>query len=114
MRHWQPSLPGSTRNPHNLLGLFTLVAVVITVLMWLADYRNRAALRASKESGEAIEQHEEAGIPTDQRFFIRLRPKTCFETFVTHSRVLDFFTIGMITILMIATWLLYSGRWQLA
>lgn len=88
----------------------TAVAAVITALMWLADVRNRAALRASKDAGAAIEQHQDASIPADQRFFARLKTESLVERFVTHSRAIDVFAIAMVVLLGAATWYLCSHK----
>ncbi len=56
--------------------IVTAAGVIITVLMWVADHRNRAALRAAKDTGFAIEQDQDADIPTEQRFFARLKTES--------------------------------------
>lgn len=94
----------------SLAWVVTAAAAAITVLMWLADVRNWAALRASKDAGAAIEQHEDASIPVEQRFFARLKTESFVERFVTHSRAIDVFAIAMVLLLGTATWYLFSHR----
>jgi len=91
-----------------LARIIAVAAMVITALMWLADVRNRAALRASKDAGAAIEEHQDANVPTDQRFIARLKTESYFDKFVTHSRAIDVFAIAMIILLGAATWYLLS------
>lgn len=88
-------------------------ALPLTAMMWFADIRNRAALRASKDAGVAIELDESAGIPPAQRFFTRLRTVRVIERLLTHSRVIDAFSVAMLVFLLLATWYLYSHRGDL-
>ena len=88
----------------------TSAGIVVTVLMWLADVRNRAALRASKDAGGAIEQDAKADIPENQQFFTRLATSSSFEKFVTHSWAINIFSIVMILLLLAASWYLWSRK----
>ncbi len=88
--------------------IVTAAGVIITVLMWVADHRNRAALRAAKDTGFAIEQDQDADIPTEQRFFARLETESRVEKYVTHSRAIDALSIVMVISLGFATWYLLS------
>ena len=47
-----------------------VVAMIITVLMWLADWRHRPAIAVLKKMGKAIEQDQNAKIPQDQYYFV--------------------------------------------
>ena len=96
----------STSQP--LTWVATASAVPLTAMMWFADIRNRSALRASKDAGMAIELDDTAGIPSPQRFFTRLKATTVFERLLTHSRVIDAFSIIMVAFLLLSTWYLYS------
>jgi hypothetical protein len=96
----------STSQP--LTWVATASAVPLTAMMWFADIRNRSALRASKEAGRAIELDDTAGIPPAQRFFTRLKATTVFERSLTHSRVIDAFSIIMVAFLLLSSWYLYS------
>jgi hypothetical protein len=88
--------------------LVTAAAVVMTALMWLADARNRTAMRACREVGLAIERDPASAIPEDQRFFPRLSAREFFKRIMTHSRVIDFFSSAMIILLIGATRYLWS------
>ena len=88
--------------------IVTAAGVIITVLMWVADHRNRAALRAAKDTGFAIEQDQDADISTEQRFFARLKTESRVEKNVTHSRAIDALSIVMVISLGFATWYLLS------
>ena len=88
----------------------TGAAAVITALMWLADVRNRSALRASKDAGAAIESDRTAEIPDAQRFFTRLKTDSLFERLLTHSRAIDTFSIFMLVLFVAATWYLCSHK----
>jgi hypothetical protein len=101
----------STSKP--LLWLVALFGLLITLLMWLADVRNRAALQASKDAGAAIEAHEDAGIPEPQRFFPRVRAETRFERVITHSFVINMFALVMAALFALAVWVLYSTKGEL-
>ena len=90
--------------------IVTAAGVIITALMWLADRRNRAALRASKDAGFAIEQDQDADIPTEQRFFARLTAESRDEKIVTHSRAIDVLAIIMIVLFGVTTLCLYSYK----
>jgi len=94
----------------SLTWIITGAAAVITALMWLADVRNRSALRASKDAGAAIELDTSAGIPEDQRFFACLKTDSLFERLLTHSRAIDTFSIVVLVLLIGATWYLCSHR----
>ena len=96
-----------------LMWVIALLGFLVTLLMWLADYRNRAALRASKDAGTAIEQHEDAAIPDEQRFFARLNPRSCFEELATHSFAINVFAALMLILFGVATWVLHATKGQL-
>jgi hypothetical protein len=82
-------------------------AVVVTLLFWVADLRNRIGIRASKDAGSAIESDPDAGIPKDQRFFERVIPQGRLERILTHSCAIDIFAAVAIVLLIAATWFLY-------
>ena len=86
------------------------LALFATILMWIADSRNRDALRSSKDVGAEIERDTNAGIPENQRYFDRLARKSFFERVVTHSFAIDAFSILMILLLLIATFYLFSNK----
>lgn len=90
--------------------VIALVGVVVTILFWFTDIRNRAALRASKNAGAAIEQAEGANIPLEQRFFVHLKAEGWVEKLFTHSRAIDAFAIGAILLSASAASCLYSYR----
>jgi len=47
-----------------------LLGLVITILFWILDIRNRSGLRIARDAGEAIEAAAE--VPYEQRFFYQL------------------------------------------
>jgi hypothetical protein len=87
--------------------IVVLPGVVITVLMWSADIRNRAALRASKNAGTAIEEDATTGIPENQRFFSHLKAEGFTEKLFTHSFAIDAFAVGAIAFLILSAFYLY-------
>lgn len=58
------------RGPNHLSWMVTTAGILATVLMWLAEKRNRSALSDAKEVVAAIEEAEaEPAIPQNQRLF---------------------------------------------
>ena|SRR5437773_2558323 len=84
-------------NHKRLSWLVTLIAAAITVLMWIADKRNRIAIHRSKDVGASIEKDAAAAIPDEQRFFAHL------DEGISHSRAIDFFAVIVLIALMGAT-----------
>ena|SRR5579859_1966607 len=79
-------------NNRALLWTVTLAAAVMTVMMWLADIRNRPAIKRAKEIGEHIEKAPESQISEELRFFATL------DQGVRHGWIIDIFalvTLGM-------------------
>lgn len=67
---------------------FWIVAVaglILNVMMWLADRRNRPALGRAKDIGMAIEEDASNGIKEERRFFSNL------DRGVPHSFMIDIF-----------------------
>jgi hypothetical protein len=85
-----------------------VIGIGITLLMWSADIRNRAALRSSKNAGAAIEEAE--SIPPDQRFFTHLKAVGFIEKLFTHSKTIDCFALGAIVLLVWAAIYLFRNR----
>jgi membrane-bound metal-dependent hydrolase YbcI (DUF457 family) len=77
-------------------------AVVVTILMWLADRRNRPAIRSPKNIGMAIEIDKTAAIPDEQRFFSSL------EKGISHSLIIDVLSIVLLIIFVLAAWYLWK------
>lgn len=88
----------------------TGIAILVTVLMWVADIRHRSGLRASKDVGSEIERDPDASIPENQRFFARVVPETFLEKALTHSRAIDYFSIITIVALTLATVYLWCSK----
>jgi hypothetical protein len=86
--------------------IFSAIAFLLTALMWIADFRNRAALTRSKDVGEAIEQS--AKIPSKEQFFTGLTRAR-----VTHSLAVDIFAGIMIVASACTTRLLATNGGQL-
>ena len=82
----------------NLSWFIPVIGIAITVLMWAADYRNRAAIGRSKEVGKNIEKAEE--IPEQQQYFSNLNKG------FSHSITIDIFAGISILLLLIATFIL--------
>ncbi len=79
----------------------SIAAAITTLIMWLADIRNRAAIRSPKVIGDAIENDPRAGIPESQRFFASL------EKGFSHSRLIDYLSIILLILLIYASWYLW-------
>jgi hypothetical protein len=47
-------------------------ALLTTLMMWFADYRNRSAIARAKDIGRHVETDPEAEIPDERRFFTHL------------------------------------------
>ena len=89
--------------------IVTLVAVAVTLLMWMADTRNRAGIDATRGAGTAIEEDPAAGVPEEQRFFSRLGGKSWLTRhLLDHSRAIDCFALVALVALGAAT--LYLWR----
>jgi 8-oxo-dGTP pyrophosphatase MutT (NUDIX family) len=85
---------------------FSGLALLVTALMWSADFRHRTALRGSKIIGKTIEEASASGIPVDQRYFALLADR-----WFTHTLVIDVVAGLMFSALAYATYILvkYSG-----
>ena len=79
----------------------TLLAACFTVVFWLADCRNRPAIRASKEIGAAIETDPLSGVPEDRRFFASTERAEKEGT--SHSLIISLFGLVMVLSLVGAT-----------
>jgi hypothetical protein len=82
----------ATVDAHPVSWVFCALASLVTVFMWAADFRHRAALANSKRIGEAIEKSAE--IPNGQRFFASIK-----SGWLTHSLVIDLFAGLMLGVL---------------
>ena len=87
--------------------IVTALWLGFTIVAWIADVRNRPAIRQSKDVGKSIEEDDSAGIPEGQRFFSGL------EKGVSHSTAINVFAIVMLALLGIATIYLFCGRGEL-
>ena len=87
--------------------IVTALWMGFTVVVWIADVRNRPAIRQSKAVGKAIEVDASAGIPEAQRFFSGL------EKGISHSRAINVSAIVMLLLLGIATMYLLCSRGEL-
>lgn len=96
--------------PKEISWIISLAACLVTILMWIADIRNRSGLIASKRAGNAIEISEDANIPIEQRFFARIQTKEKLINKLTQSLAIDIFAIIMIISLIIATILLIANK----
>src|SRR4051812_23212739 len=52
--------------------LVVVAAAIVTLTMWFADQRSRAAMALAREVGQAIEEDAHSGIPEKFRYFSRL------------------------------------------
>ena len=94
----------------SLSWLITAAGIAITILMWVADVRNRSGIRASKDIGEAIERDPQGGIKQDQRFFARIQAEGFVERLLTHSRAIDAYSVVVILALLAATIYLFVKK----
>jgi len=81
-----------------------LLAFIATILFWLADFRNRPAIGASKDAGAAIEADPMSEIPEQQRYFSRLNQG------VRYGVIVNIFTIVTLVLLGAATAYLFCSR----
>jgi len=79
------------------------VAMVITVFMWLADWRHRPAIGVLKDMGKAIEQDPSAGIPQEQHYFTKL------EKGISHSWIINVFALSILLLLLFSTVYLFRS-----
>lgn len=86
--------------------IFSVMAVLLTTLMWVADFRNRDALSRSKNVGEAIELA--ATIPLKEQFFTGLT-----DACLTHTLAVDIFAGIMIVASAFTTVVLAKNGGQL-
>ncbi len=84
-------------NEKALVWFVLCAAVAMTLMMWGADHRNRAAIKRAKEIGEALENDPAAGIPEQWRFFNAL------DQGIPHGVIIDIFAIASLAILAVAT-----------
>ncbi len=75
----------SVEHAPTTMWLVLLAAGVMTVLMWLADRRNRPAIGRAKDMGTFIENDPASAIPTECHFFSGL------DKGVSHSKLIDAF-----------------------
>ena len=81
----------------------TVVAIIITVFMWLADWRHRPAIGVLKDMGKAIENDPSAGIPPEQHYFTKL------EKGISHSCIINVFALSILLLLFFSTICLYQS-----
>ena len=92
------------QNAKTISWLLPLVGILITVFMWIADRRHRPAIGRSKTVGANIEVDQSAGIPENQRYFSDLTNG------VSHSLIIDIFSVLIIICLGVATVFLICNR----
>ena len=88
-------IQSSTMKP--LSWVVPVLALVATILFWLADYRNRPALGAAKEVGAAVEADPASEIPEGQRYFSRV------ERGVPLGIIVNAFAVCMLVLFVAAT-----------
>jgi hypothetical protein len=82
--------------------IISLAALIVTILMWMADYRNARAIRSSHEVGAAIEK--KLNIPEEERFFWSLKKGW----FISHTVAIFIFALLMWCFLLWLTIRLFS------
>jgi len=87
-------------NHKALTSVVLFAAAVMTLMMWLADMRNRPAIRRAKTIGARIEQDKASDIPEDRRFFSKL------EIGIPHSAIIDVFAVTSLVVLLVAALIL--------
>ena len=108
--------------------IVTFIGIFTTIVMWLADVRNRSAIGASMEVGRAIENDGDLGIKNhrvengginveeSQRFFNIIKTQgeaSWLKNTVTHSWIINITSIVIIVALSVATYLLFVSEGQL-
>ncbi len=77
------------------LGVVFLVAILMTFVLWFAEYRNRPAIGRAKDIGTFIENDPASAIPEKCRFFSNL------DKSVGHGKLVNAFAIVMLAILIV-------------
>jgi hypothetical protein len=98
------------RGPAHLSWMVTTAGIVATILMWLAEKRNRSALGDAKEVVAAIEEAEPEPIPQKQRLFgeQRERPR-----WLPHGILIDITAALVTAFLLYATGYLWCSKGSL-
>lgn len=81
----------------SLTWLASVLGILVTLLLWLGDCRNRPALRSARSVGNAIEEAED--IPEKQRFFANI------DKGISHSTLLNAF--ALLTLLLFGSAMVY-------
>jgi len=84
-----------------------LLGFLVTILFWLAEFRNQPAIDAAKNGGRSIEQDPVNEIPEKERYFHGV------EKGVRFGVIVNIFTIVMLLLLGVATVYLWSYRGEL-
>lgn len=80
--------------------IIPLAGLVLNVMMWLADIRNRPAIEEAKRIGRAIESDTANGLKAEWHFFSKV------ERGVTHSQMIDAFGLLSSAMFIGAAWAL--------
>lgn len=78
-----------------------LAGLLLNVMMWLADHRNRPAIGRAKDVGKAIEEDQANGVKDEWCFFSKL------DKGVSHSCMIDIFGIISSGMFIGAAWALW-------
>ena len=81
-------------NAAALIPAVVLATAVMTLVMWLADIRNRPAIGRAKSIGEHIEKDPTLAIPPDRHFFSKLG------TGVPHGWLINGFALASFAMLV--------------
>lgn len=82
-------------NAKQYLWVVAVAGALMTIAMWFAEHRNRAALGRAKVIGEHIENDPASGIPQERRFFAGL------DEGVRHGILINWFG-GISLVLLVA------------
>ena len=92
-----------SNHPRLVWPLF-LAGVIVTLVFWGLEYRNRDVYHACQRSGAECEKHFSAGVG------IFTRMQGLGEKFLTHSRVLDIFFGVVVTAMLVGlAWTICLG-----
>lgn len=90
----------------NISWIISSAALLVTVFMWLLDFRNRGPLFAAKDIG--VELEKVLGIDDDHRFFNKIAPSspTGQISFSSHSTIINIIAALMGLLFIVTTLIL--------
>jgi len=84
------------------------LAAFMTILMWIADFRNCMGIRTSMRVGANIETG--ASVPDGQRFFTSIDRRSISGKILSHFAVITMFSVGMFVSFCWLSWYLFQNE----